>query len=85
MMKLCYLDNMVLSNWQSATLFNAISAQTITAANFIRKTNAEIMQVALTGRKRLRDKMRKVGEGGKGKQRCTGCIPPHGQGKGGRE
>lgn len=32
------------------------------AANFIRKTNAELMQVALIGRKRLSDKVKKVGE-----------------------
>lgn len=46
-MQLCYQDNRVLSNRQSATLFNAISTKAMLAANFIRETNTELMQVAL--------------------------------------
>ncbi len=83
-MELRYRDDMVLSNRQSATLFNAISTQTMPAANFIRKTNAELMQVALIGRKWLSDKARKMGDGKKWTQRCTRCIP-HGRSKGGSE
>lgn len=51
MMELGYQHNKVLSNRQSASLFNAISTQTVPVPNFIRKTNAELMQVALIGRK----------------------------------
>lgn len=67
-MELCYQNNRVLSNRQSASQFNAISTQTVPAANFIKKTNAELMQVTLTDRKWLSDKVRKVGDSREWKQ-----------------
>lgn len=66
MMELRDRVNRVLSNRQSACPFNAISTQT-TAANFIRKTNVELMQAALIDRKWLGDRVQKMADGGKWK------------------
>lgn len=51
LMKLSYGVNRVISNRQSASLFNAITVQTVPGGNLIGKTNAQIMKGTLTNRK----------------------------------
>lgn len=73
-MELCNQDNRVLSTCQSACLFNAISILTMTPTNLIRKTNAELMQVAPIGRKWLSGKVRNVVDG----RETQTTLRPHG-------
>ena len=69
MMELYYQGDGVLSNWQAVSLLNVTCTQTVPDTNFISKTNAELMRVALIGRKWLSDKVRNMGDSRKRKWR----------------